>query len=750
MRRVENQYMDYEDRGFGGPSPSDYQDGIFSGQFNFGQPPAPPVQPIVQPVQQIQPVQPIVQPVQPIQPVQPVQPSPIDNLLKQILGQGTTNWSGVGYGSAEKNAEDMAKILAGIGITDINQFGRITKPPVEQYMGTDAFGDPIYQMQEEQTFGNKLTGQAVPLTYGGRQTGDFFGGTYEGKGNTGYGVRFDEQGNPQFYTQGASSSDIGKLAPLLTMASFVPGLQPFAQGLNALIAAKQGNILGAISGAAGLRGLTDIANAANFAGALKSGNPLAAITTGANLGGIDLGGLVDASGIKDFTRIGDYDITDVVKAAQTAKAIKSGDPSAIISAIGGYMEGRDEQPSEPSPTEPFDYPTTGTSRFANREMPDPFASVGTEPVPSIEMPDLNELLPRFVAAPSEQPSAEPSKPNQSFSSAFADARANGQSVFEWNGKPYTTELASKQPTYDPVGGGRGGQGGATAEEIAAYNRSQTPTTVAKPKTAGDLFTSLFPSAEASTLPTGKPADLASQIPGQSYTAPPSNYDENNSVFGRLGDALGLPQEFQRNLSNTLNALPGVNLPIGGAGRYVGKAADKVDDVLDPNWHTASGQRIYYNPDANRWTPRDQSFQDFIGRNALEAQGSVQKVFQKALDALEKGNYAESFAILDKNPTAQKMMLEKASFLGAHGVGPHKQLQHLGALNAPPAYTLNQGSGQYSAATSFYGKGKAPNVPRVNPPPQVPKVPEGYQRSGNRPPGGRAEGGLASLSKSNKR
>jgi hypothetical protein len=723
MRRVENQYMDYEDRSFGGPSPSDYQDGIFSGQFNFGQPPVQPVQPIVQPVQQIQPVQPIVQPVQPIQPVQP--PSPTDNLLKQILGQGTTNWSGVGYGSAEKNAEDMAKILAGIGITDINQFGRITRP-VEQYMGTDDSGNPIYQTQEEQTFGNKLTGQAVPLTYGGRQSGNFFGGTYEGKGNTGYGVYFDEQGNPRFYTQGASSSDIGKLAPLLTMASFVPGLAPVAQGINALLAAKSGNVLGAISGAAGLGGLTDIANAANFAGALKSGNPLAAITTGANLGGVDLGGLVDASGIKDFTRIGDYDITDVVKAAQTAKAIKTGDPSAIISAIGGYMGGRDEQPSEPSPAEPYEEPITGSSRFANRVAPDPFASAGNETVPSIEMPDLNELLPRLAVAPIEQPES----PVASTPIAPAPRR-----------------VASQQPTYDPVGGGRGRQGGATAEEIAAYNRSQLPGS--KPKTAGDFFTSLFPSAEASTL-TGRKADLASQIPGQSYTAPPSNYDENNSVFGRLGDALGLPQEFQRNLSNTLNALPGVNLPIGGAGRYVGKAADKVDDVLDPNWHTASGQRIYYNPDANRWTPRDQSFQDFIGRNALEAQGSVQKVFQKALDALEKGNYEESFAILDKNPTAQKMMLEKASFMGAHGVGPSRQLQHLGALDSPPAYTLNQGSGQYSVVERFYGKGKTPNVPRVNPPPQVPKVPEGYQRSGNRPPGGRAEGGLASLSKSNKR
>jgi hypothetical protein len=47
-------------------------------------------------------------------------------LASQILGQGTTSkWSGQGFGSAEANATDMAKILAGIGITDINQFGKV-------------------------------------------------------------------------------------------------------------------------------------------------------------------------------------------------------------------------------------------------------------------------------------------------------------------------------------------------------------------------------------------------------------------------------------------------------------------------------------------------------------------------------------------------------------------------------------------------------------------------------------------------
>jgi hypothetical protein len=311
-------------------------------------------------------------------------------IKKQILGQGLTGkWSGAGHGSAEANAEDMARILSSIGITDIKQFGKVPKyePVVEmgklyngqkvfqvyadeegnvkdvirqadgryvdvpldakldiQYgeereAGTDDWGNmqyvavPVDQsnvsivngqpvVKTGETFGNKLTGQVVPNTYTERQTGDFFGGTYEGKGNTGYGVKFDAQGNPIFYTQGASSSDIGKIAPLLSIASFIPGVAPFAQGLNALIAAKQGNILGAVAGAAGLgsmagiSGMADVANAAKFAGALKSGDPLAIAMAGANAGGI--------------SDVGGFDLKDISKTIGAVKAIESGDPLAIL------------------------------------------------------------------------------------------------------------------------------------------------------------------------------------------------------------------------------------------------------------------------------------------------------------------------------------------------------------------------------------------------------------------------------------
>jgi hypothetical protein len=252
----------------------------------------------------------------------PVGNPAIEALKKQILGQGLTGkWSGQGRGSAEANAEDMAKILAGIGITDIKQFGLVDRD-VERIVGAGPDDVPIYETVTEKTFGNKLTGQAVPNTYSERQKGDFFGGTFEGKGNTGYGVKFDDQGNPLFYTQGASSSDIGNIAPLLTMASFVPGLQPFAMAANAAIAAKQGNPLGVITnlagmgGLAGVSGMADVAKAARFASAVQSGDPLAMAFSGANLGGV--------------TNIGGIDLKDVSKTIGGIKAIQSGDPLAMM------------------------------------------------------------------------------------------------------------------------------------------------------------------------------------------------------------------------------------------------------------------------------------------------------------------------------------------------------------------------------------------------------------------------------------
>jgi hypothetical protein len=141
----------------------------------------------------------------------------------------------------------MARILDSIGITDINQFGPVTKQ-VELYMGEGVDGTPIYQTQEEQTFGNKVTGQAVPNTYSERQKGNAFGGTFEGKGNTGYRVDFTPDGKPVFYTTGASSSDVGQYMPMIQLALMATG----AGGLlgNTLLGAGANQVAaGALGGA---------------------------------------------------------------------------------------------------------------------------------------------------------------------------------------------------------------------------------------------------------------------------------------------------------------------------------------------------------------------------------------------------------------------------------------------------------------------------------------------------------------------
>lgn len=184
-----------------------------------------------------------------------------------------------------------------------------------------------------QTFGNKETGQEINSGSGrwAWQGGeDLFGGTGEGKGNTAFRVQLGPDGTPYFYTTHGSSSDLGSIAPLLAIASFIPGVAPFAQGLNALIAAKEGNVLGAIAGAAGLGGYTDVANAARLGSALQSGDPLSIALAGANVGGV--------------TNVGGIDLKDISKGVGAIKAIESGDPTAILRAASGYMGGSSDGP----------------------------------------------------------------------------------------------------------------------------------------------------------------------------------------------------------------------------------------------------------------------------------------------------------------------------------------------------------------------------------------------------------------------
>ena len=314
-----------------------------------------------------------------------------DYLTKQLQNQqgaGTAQYwkSGLDTDTATKY---MADTMRQYGIKDINQLG-IKEIEVPEHTETiEGESGPIEQVVPASTkkvFFNKATGEEITGRDIDADTGQF-GKTYAGKGNTAFRVQFNkETGKPIFYTTQHSSSDLGDVAPLLAMASFIPGVAPFAQGLNALIAAKQGNIAGALLsglGAAGgigqlagaspevLSGLKTARDVAGVANAIQNKDILGLVSSGAQLGGVDLGATKIAGDItakdamfgaaavkaldnKDYASLLNIaaqmsksdDLKTAAKGIMVADAIKSNNPTKIAKVLGSMatQEAREKKP----------------------------------------------------------------------------------------------------------------------------------------------------------------------------------------------------------------------------------------------------------------------------------------------------------------------------------------------------------------------------------------------------------------------
>lgn len=205
---------------------------------------------------------------------QPSAVDPIANLTSQILGSSdTSKWTGEGFGSAQANAADMAKVLSQAGITDVNQLG------IRQI--DNSYQDPetgATVPSTTQEYYNKATGQAVTPGYD-RSGGNIFSGTFAGAGSTGYGVQFDQSGRPHFYTQyGGSTSDVGSIAPVLGLAAAAFGVPAIIGSAIApgAAAATQAAIGGAVMGGGGaaLTGGNVLQGAALGGGLAYAGNAL--------------------------------------------------------------------------------------------------------------------------------------------------------------------------------------------------------------------------------------------------------------------------------------------------------------------------------------------------------------------------------------------------------------------------------------------------------------------------------------------
>jgi len=74
----------------------------------------------------------------------------VGKVADQILSQGTTQyWGGEGFGSAKQNAYDMAAMLVGQGITNINDFGKVPVYADVQEIGKTYNGQRVIVQSDE-------------------------------------------------------------------------------------------------------------------------------------------------------------------------------------------------------------------------------------------------------------------------------------------------------------------------------------------------------------------------------------------------------------------------------------------------------------------------------------------------------------------------------------------------------------------------------------------------------------------------
>lgn len=196
----------------------------------------------------------------------------VNQLAAALNAQRATSgatWEG-GLG-ADKSALYMADELAKSGITDLSQVAQ-------------GNGNII----------NKVTGQPLYSGYGERTGGNIWSGSYEGGGNTGFGVNFDDKGNPIFFTQGASSStlkdDLVKAAALAAAA--YGGYSLFSgAGAGGLTASELASADMALGGAGGTAGAEALASAATAGSTGLTASQLANLAKA----GINVAGIVGAS-----------------------------------------------------------------------------------------------------------------------------------------------------------------------------------------------------------------------------------------------------------------------------------------------------------------------------------------------------------------------------------------------------------------------------------------------------------------------
>ncbi len=234
-----------------------------------------------------------------------------DFLYQQIAAQkmaGLGSWSG-GL-DPETSMRSMAMDLEKSGITSLGQLGwsdraeRLGWTSGARQVSSGSIDDLGYWDpgidENHPVYGrfvpgiiNKDTGKLLHSAYGERTMGNTWSGSYAGKGNTGFDINFDAEGNPVFGTHGASSvqsKDWMPAAFLLAAAGGV-GASALFGGAGAAGAAGAGAVATPVTGwgagAAAATELGALGGASGGAAALGAGELL---TGGSALEQLALGG----------------------------------------------------------------------------------------------------------------------------------------------------------------------------------------------------------------------------------------------------------------------------------------------------------------------------------------------------------------------------------------------------------------------------------------------------------------------------
>jgi hypothetical protein len=283
---------------------------------------------------------------------------------------------------------DMARNLASQGVTDINQLNikdiqrdlRVTKTTDESgvndyYINVPTGFDPegglayefrrltdeeIKKIQQREGFdpeGSRYVENILPgvtsgkglyaankllsETYGDLDSLSYYlGGTYSGPGKTGYQIVINPQtGRPQFTTFGADTGDSQAISAALTIASFVPGpIGIAAQSANALWAASQGNVAGAVATFAGMNGYSNVASAIRIADAIDKGDPFSIALAIANNPNMPVS-------VADVKLAGNISVKDVANSVNLVRALNTGNFSGILSATAALKNSLDPKTS---------------------------------------------------------------------------------------------------------------------------------------------------------------------------------------------------------------------------------------------------------------------------------------------------------------------------------------------------------------------------------------------------------------------